>query len=116
MSNPLLGQYIISVKDAKEWTASFQCEHSSFPKAFRFDKEELNALMNDEHVHYVRFYPSIKKNGEYTLIAVGVNSNDKDLVETESRESLVYDFSHPCPPTCDTNSKLYHQEPCKDKE
>lgn len=25
-------------------------------------------------------------------------------------ESFCYDFSHPCPSTCDVNSKLYHSE------
>jgi len=108
---PLLGQYIISVENAEAWTASWQCEYPDLPKAFRFDKDELNTLMDEEGVEYVRFYFSQKPSGDKTLVAVGVTDEDKDIVEVEG-QSMVYDFSKPCPPTCDTNSKLYHDEPC----
>jgi len=107
--------YEISLDTAIEWTGrwrSFQAEHKPSPidnkKAFRVDVAELQEVITNipGEVTDIRFYFGLDDQLSEHMVLVGVNGENKDLYEIEGKP-YVYDFTHPCPSTCDIESPLY---------
>jgi hypothetical protein len=104
----------IPLETAIEWTTrwrEFQQTAKPSPadnkKAFRVNLVELQEVVNNipGEVNYIRFYFGIDdKLGEH-MILVGVNDENEDLC------SYTYDFTRPCPSTCDLTSPLYSNTP-----
>lgn len=58
----------------------------------------------------VRFYKAINDKGEETLVIVAVDANGKDVTYYKDKDgnlqSGVFDFTKPCPDTCDGDGGL----------
>jgi hypothetical protein len=124
----------ITLAQAVEWTTLWREKNSTNCKAFLIPAQDLTAVLKEmgiltlENGVYildeeklpnagVRAYMAIdtnvkEGNGEKILV-VGtevVDGNHKDIInknsDVEMGGSGVYDFSEPCPTTCDLNSPL----------
>lgn len=87
-------------------------------KAFLFHRNDIECILSEQNAIAVRFYMGIKEeNGNKCpdMMVVGVNEDNKDLISRSSKDigptkaikTGVYDFTMPCPRTCDLRSDLY---------
>lgn len=79
-------------------------------KAFFFHKNDIECVANEQAAIGVRFYMGIKDDGEKKcpdMMLVGVDENNEDLIKEEGENSGIYNFTLPCPRTCDNTSDLY---------
>lgn len=115
VQSPQNDLYEISLEVAIDWTnrwRQFQSENKPNPddskKAFRVDVAELQEVVNNipGKVKYVRFYMGLDDKAIEHLLMVGVDEENKDLYAYDGK-AYTYDFSHPCPSTCDIDSPLY---------
>lgn len=109
----------IPVAEAAERTERWRTENPNGPKAFAFSIEEINTLLQSINttrlpvieVKALRFYLGLTAEGIPSLMVVavggdynpGLQKGGIDLLETEingETESIVFDFSCPCPYTC----------------
>ncbi|TXD46302.1 hypothetical protein [Polaribacter sp. IC073] len=113
----------ISLKTAKEWTKRWRTMESSYNahqdcKAFNIPLKDLKEAIL-EGAASVRAYIGVEKlkvEGENVyvekLMIVGVDKNGKDMISSLDGISLdneggkIYDFSEPCPSSCDPDSPL----------
>lgn len=75
-------------------------------KASLISQDDLKGLMDEIGENGIRAYNGIDDNGAYKLIIVAVDANGKDLIDPENGFN-IYDFTLPCPATCDVNSQLF---------
>jgi len=113
--------YSIPVEEACAWTRRWRDAGNTI-RAFTIDVAELNDIINElgkllpDPVRQVRVYFGYKDTGEECLVLVGVDAEGKDIVYYWKRdealgadateESGTYDFTRPCPSTCDEGSPL----------
>ncbi|WP_040280439.1 hypothetical protein [Psychroserpens damuponensis] len=119
--------------DAITWTNNWQQNNKSHAKAFLIPMGDILACLNELGAKFtidssgkiqastgdfdlnIRAYMGTDDSSpaEDHLLLVGTTTTDgkkyKDIVETPGGESLVYDFTKPCPNNCDEHSKLYHK-------
>lgn len=104
--------YSIPLAEACEYTRRWR-ERGNQVKAFTIDVAELNDVINEiKRVAFemkaIRVYFGYKEvNGEMQecLVLVGLDNDGNDITSYMSRghsESGTYDFTRPCPDTCDT--------------
>ena len=114
--------YSIPLSDACRYTRRWR-DAGNTVKAFTIDKQELIDIFDElgrkhlSEVTEVRVYFGIKDDGKEALVLVGVDAEGNDITsfykpgETTQRvegeeESGTYDFTRPCPDTCDEGSPL----------
>ena len=101
----------VPLSQAVEETGLWQAEgmQGQPPKkiAWRFDRGDFDHLLDEPGAAYIRIYPAMNDEREVTLTAVAVDAEGNDMIGTEEN-SGVYDFTCPCPNTCDVNSPLNH--------
>ena len=112
----------ISLQTAEKWTKAFQNnievdDSKKKVNAFLIPRESLEAVLALK-TEAVRAYMGINDNNEETLLFVGANKDEtgiyRDVFGTSQydkegnlgEESVVYDFSKPCPPNGDPASPL----------
>ena len=113
----------ISLKTAKEWTKRWRTMESSYNahqdcRAFNIPIKDLKEAIA-EGAASVRAYIGVEKikvEGENVfiekLMIVGVDANGKDMVSSKDGLTLddesgeIFDFSTPCPTTCDQDSPI----------
>lgn len=120
-TTPQLGTtYNIPWEEAARYTARWREAHRDADKAFTIDVQELKDIIDElgrRHHHQrpikeVRVYFGIKDDGKEGLILVGVDKDGKDIItlppkfEGDADDSGTYDFTKPCPSTCDETSPL----------
>ncbi len=89
-------------------------------KAFLFHRNDIECILDEKQAVAVRFYMGIKEDGDTKcpdMIVVGVNESNRDIISLLPKDSGIgpgneirtgiYDFTMPCPRTCDTSSDLY---------
>ena len=113
--------YSIALSDACRYTRRWR-EAGNSIKAFTIDTQELTDIITElgvkhmKEVKQVRVYFGIKDDNKEALVLVGVDEFGNDItsfmkpesaakVEGEE-ESGTYDFTRPCPDTCDEESPL----------
>ena len=101
----------IDLARAEKLTQNWQAEYPI--KAFEFHPSELRCVASESNVEEVRFYMGLE-GPILKLMIVGVDPAGRDITGDEEN-SQVYDFALPCPPTCDIDSPLYHEEFTTDK-
>lgn len=116
----------ICLAKAQGWISTWLGQDGTFTdhknlRAFTIPLDDLKQLVEDSDVTAVRGYIGIdsSNNDEPHLILVGIDKNGKDIIKpaalgecTEKNKNNdldtgIYDFSQPCPTTCDTSSPLY---------
>lgn len=102
--------YEIPLSDAETWTQAW-VDRGNFVKAFLIDAQELQDILDEHGTSYVRVYfgwdATQEPGREQRMIMCPVTVTGTDMVPGTEMPSNVFDFTQPCPPTCDTNSKLY---------
>ncbi len=116
------GNIEISLQTAEKWTKAYKIDteiEDSKKKvnAFLIPRESLEAVLALK-TDAVRAYLGINDNKEKTLLFVGANKDEtgiyRDVFGTSLTEkdsssednSVVYDFTRPCPPHGDPDSPL----------
>lgn len=96
----------IPLATAQEWAATWRADPSNTVKAFLIPQVDIKELLAEDNVQDVRAYVGIDSNGDCKLMLVGVDINGHDLID-EASGDCVYDFTEPCPKTCDFTSPMY---------
>ncbi|KAF2517460.1 hypothetical protein E0W68_10840 [Flavobacterium salilacus subsp. salilacus] len=107
---------IISLETAQAWAKKWRKEEGTYNShhevhAFLIPKEDLTELLS-EGVDAVRAYLGVDEHDEEKLMIVGTKYNaatDTYVDMTPERvvhSGYIYDFTRPCPPSCDTSSPL----------
>lgn len=116
----------ISLEQAQQWVTNYVTVQSGdFIRAFLVSADDLTSILaeknkNDESPNFVRFYlasdtPHGTTEDLHLVLtaaysADGTPGNAIDFVQKDdpnAQDYPLYDFTHPCPSTCDTNSALY---------
>ena len=82
--------------------------HDGAKRAFKVSKDDIMALLNEKGFCGIRIYigkDTATASGDMRLVLVAVNEAGDDMIVGENPG--VYDFSMPCPSTCDLTSPLY---------
>ncbi|QZK90536.1 hypothetical protein K5V07_08530 [Flavobacterium sp. CHNK8] len=112
----------VSLQTAEKWTKAYRGNQeledaNKKVNAFLIPRESLEAVLALK-TDAVRAYIGINDKKEKTLLFVGANKDEKGIyrdvfgtsqVEKDGNlgeESVVYDFSRPCPPNGDPDSPL----------
>jgi hypothetical protein len=103
--------YEVSLKDAQTWVKAYdQRIAAGATKSFLVDVDELNDIIAiSDQVQYVRFYfgyNGAQREHPEKLLLVPVDANGVDMINTIGDNSQIYDFTMPCPPTCDMDSPI----------
>ena len=116
---PLPTVYSIPLAEAVEYTRRWR-ERGHQVKAFAIDVKELNDVIDElqtSHPEFqmtqIRVYFGYKDNNDECLVLVGLDDQGNDITSYFSRgqeEPGTYDFTRPCPDTCDTNGSPLNGE------
>ncbi|MBQ4821355.1 hypothetical protein [Aquimarina sp. MMG016] len=106
----------ITLETGIQWTTKWRQECPDNCRAFLIPKIDLIEVLQEKHVVNVRAYMGIDDDGIEKLIIVGVDADGKDVIGPISNKSAttndeiefgyLYDFTDPCPNTCDNSSPL----------
>jgi hypothetical protein len=114
----------ICLDKAVTWTTAWRSQDGTFTdhsdlKAFLIPLPDLQEVMKEPNVANVRAYIGIDATDDNKphLIIVGVNEAGDDIIYKEAGAGCddrdgdvntgLYDFSQPCPTTCDIDIPLY---------
>ena len=114
----------ICLEKATAWTTAWRSQDGTFTdhtdlKGFLIPLEDLKEVVKEPNVANVRAYigVDITNDNEPHLIIVGVNEAGEDIIYKAAGKGCddadgtvntgLYDFSQPCPTTCDITSPLY---------
>jgi len=90
----------ITQAEAVTMTTAFRTKFQKEVKAHMVGKDKLMEILAQEGCEGIRVYNSVNVKGELDVILVGVDSNNKDML------NLILDRTSPCPNYCDTTSAL----------
>jgi hypothetical protein len=98
----------IAKRDVDRW------RQTSKINGFAVKKAELREIMDANGMEDMTVYFGLNELGEMKMFlvadkSVGTvrgNSTEEDTNVGDDADQFVYDFTHPCPPTCDDNSPL----------
>lgn len=96
----------ITLETAQSWAKNWRATPAATVKAHLIPHVDIKQLMAEENVVDVRAYIGIDDNGENKLMLVGVDANGNDLID-DAKGQYIYDFTKPCPTTCNITSPLY---------
>ena len=96
----------ITLATAQAWAKTWLANPANTVKAHLIPQINITQLMAEANVQDIRAYVGIDDNGVTRLMLVGVDANGNDLID-DSNGYYIYDFTEPCPATCDVNSPLY---------
>ena len=110
----------ISLDTAKKWTKKWRQKESTYNKyheckAFNIPKIDLQEVLAVKGVASIRAYLGVDENNVEKLMIVGVDEKGKDMIPTSDDIALkgdqddggIWDFTEPCPISCDESSPLY---------
>ena len=106
--------YEIPVEEAKKWILAWiDCHAKGSVKGFLIDADELRCIIDEAGAKYMRIYFAINEDlpeDNHKLVMVPVDEEGYDMVARKTNAdddgSNVFDFTMPCPPTCDATSAL----------
>jgi hypothetical protein len=101
----------ISLQDAVLWAKTWRQAPITTVKAFFIPKIDITDMLKDTDSIGVRAYLGFgtidtKSDAEAKLMMVSVEI-DSQSNEIDRIDKGIYDFTNPCPQTCDVNSQLY---------
>ncbi|MGS2725438.1 hypothetical protein ACU8DI_02435 [Psychroserpens sp. BH13MA-6] len=124
-----------TLKEAEDWTKTWQTNHPNLSKAFLIPADDLIACFNEMGLKVttdgngklqvkadgfepkVRAYLGTQDSGGECLLIVGTTTTDgskyKDIIYPNgdgTNGTGIYDFTTPCPSDCDDSSLLYHKK------
>lgn len=99
-------QNAISLETAQAWATRWRSNPENTVKAHLIPQIDITELLAEDEVVDVRAYIGVDENGVNKLMLVGVDSKGNDLIDDDKKQ-YIYDFTKPCPSTCDIVSPLY---------
>lgn len=102
----------IDLSTAQNWVQAYVKSKGLQPcvRAFLIDASELREILDEsKHVKYVRVYFGLDTQlpqNEEKMMLVPVNGMGVDMINEKGPNSNIFDFTLPCPPTCDRESPL----------
>ncbi|NII27009.1 hypothetical protein HB364_18100 [Pseudoflavitalea sp. X16] len=110
--------YSLPLLTAIEYTRRWRTQGHNI-KAFTIDVAELNDIIDeygkkipDFKPSQIRIYFGINSQGAEALVLIGVDDEGHDILTYVDSKNIerpgTYDFTHPCPDTCDNESPLSH--------
>lgn len=110
-------QNTIQVQQAMDWCQRWKENGSRFLnenslKAFLIPGIDLTQVLSIEGVQDVRTYFGVDRDNIPHLLVVGVDAEGNDLINSDELVNVqngwyIYDFTLPCPKTCDVKSPLF---------
>lgn len=110
-------QSTISLQQAQDWIArwkegSLKDLTAITVKAFLIPGIDVTEVLAEKGVQDVRAYIGVDESQIPHLLIVGVDENGNDMIDNdelvnEQNGWNIYDFTVPCPKTCDFKSPLY---------
>ncbi|KAB8153507.1 hypothetical protein EZY14_009745 [Kordia sp. TARA_039_SRF] len=114
----------ICLQKAVDWTTAWRAQGGTFTdhedlKGFLIPLADLKEVIAEPGVANIRAYIGVDDTDGHQphLVIVGVNAEGEDIIYKAAGEGCedsdgsvntgLYDFSQPCPTTCDTSSPLY---------
>jgi hypothetical protein len=100
----------ITLRTATTITTNWRNANPGSVTSFLVPIVDLQGILNEMDADYARVYLCLD-GGTEKIILVGANVNKQDIILNSNRpdslDSGIYDFTSPCPPTCDdTTSPL----------
>ncbi len=102
-----MAQNTITLEQAQAWAKKWRENPDTNVIAFLIPEVDLTQAMAEENTVNIRTYLGIDEENNPKLMVVGVDSNNKDLID-ESNGQYIYDFSTGCQPLCDVDSPLFN--------
>jgi hypothetical protein len=96
----------ITLTQAQAWATKWRSNPANKVKAHLIPEVDITQLLAEPGITNVRAYIGIDDTGMHKLMLVGVDANGKDMIN-DATGQYIYDFTMPCPTTCDENSPLY---------
>lgn len=111
--NKGIDENVISLETAQDWAERWREQpgfNDTTVKAHLIPRVDINELLAEKYVVDIRAYIGIDDKGVNKLMLVGVDAAGNDLINAVM-DQFIYDFTQPCPNTCDINSPLYTLKP-----
>ncbi|MGH2667365.1 hypothetical protein [Flavobacterium sp.] len=109
-TNTSIEENVITLQTAQEWAARWRENPLNTVKAHLIPRVDINELLAEKYVVDIRAYIGVDDQGVNKLMLVGVDAAGNDLINA-SNGDYIYDFTQPCPNTCDVDSPLYTLKP-----
>lgn len=90
----------ISLTQGAELTGRYQTSNPDSVKGIFFGREKIRALLDQPDCMGVRIYLGQDAQGNPSLVLVGADAQENDLLE------FVLDVGHRCPPSCSGQNPL----------
>ncbi|WP_300564456.1 hypothetical protein [Flavobacterium sp.] len=97
---------VISLETAQQWATNWRSNPENTVKAHLIPQIDITQLLNEKDVQDVRAYIGVDEDGVNKLMLVGVDAKGNDLINEDAGQ-YIYDFTLPCPNTCNITSPLY---------
>lgn len=109
--------YEIPLAEAQTLTKGW-ADQGNFVTGFLVDAQELTDMIKEQGASYIRLYfgwdASQEPGRRERMIMVPANEYGRDMINTTTPDdSNIFDFTLPCPPTCDKESPLCYG-PCSE--
>lgn len=95
---------MITVSQGADLTKGYRDASLSTTNAIFFGVEKLQELLDQNGAVGIRFYFGLDESKELTLVAVGANEKEEDILIPNAE--LVLDCGIKCPNNCDPSSPL----------
>lgn len=96
----------ITLAQAMDWAKRWRADEKNKVIGHRIPKESMTDLLKEDLVDGARVYMGIDEDGMHKLMFVAVDKEERDLLDANAQH-YIYDFTAPCPTTCDITSPLY---------
>ncbi|NHN28096.1 hypothetical protein FIA58_020655 [Flavobacterium jejuense] len=109
----------IPLEVAQEWASNWNKYGTKYLennqlKAFLIPAADIKGIISNDDTYHIRGYLGLEKvrDGVFEphMLVVGVTEEGNDMINYDPKNGkmyFVYDFSLPCPSTCDTSSPLF---------
>jgi len=91
----------ITLQAAAQLTGNYRTNNPNTILGLYYSKDALQEILNQQDCVGVRVYYAETSIGEKTLVIVGVNTSENDLVN-----GVIADFGIPCPTRCSSSNAL----------
>ncbi|GAB5417639.1 MAG: hypothetical protein Crog4KO_26240 [Crocinitomicaceae bacterium] len=91
----------ISIDEGGQMTAAWRNGGNGDQKGVFFGKDRLESMLNQDGCAGVRMYFAENQKGEKTLVLVGVEADENDMIN-----GLILDRGPICPTTCSPDNPL----------
>jgi len=103
-----MSQNTLDLATAQEWAALYREKNPNSVIAYLIPGIDFTQLIEQANVENIRAYVGIDpESGLQKLMLVGVDAKGNDLISEKDKE-YIYDFTKPCPETCDIESPLFN--------